>query len=96
MEVIDRDEYFHQMTFNNLTKPTIMSKPMINATVVISQGEIIKMEMNEGTGPDDRKELSNEIQRLIMLRNIVEAEIQNYEKKVQRQFLDERKEVSGE
>lgn len=82
---IGADEYEHRSFFNNLT---MNEKPKINALVLIANGEINSIDMHEGDVQTEKRKIESEVEKLIYLRNIVEAEIQNFEKKQQAKFLN--------
>lgn len=63
-------------------------RPKINAMILVSQGQIVKLEMAEGQIDDAEgvSHITSDIQKLITLKSIVDAEILNYEKKEQAKF----------
>lgn len=63
-----------------------MTKPKLNVHLIVSQGEITMLEMNECTSAEDRVEITNEIGKLITLRNFIEAKILDFEKDMQQSF----------
>lgn len=73
-----------------------MTKPRLNIHLIVSQGEMTMLKVNEGTSPDDRKELTDDISKLITLRNFIEAKILDFEKDMQQSFRKKDSEKSSE
>src|SRR4051812_37998077 len=64
-------------------------RPKINAMILVSQGQIVKLEMAEGQIDDNEgvNHITSEIQKLITLKSIIDAEILNTKKRSRLNFV---------
>ena len=93
---MSHSEFEQRQCFETNPQPNQMEKPKINVHLIISQGEMKMLEMNEGTGPDDRKDITDECSQLVRLRNFIDAELINLERKIQASFIKKPLPADGE